>query len=95
MPGKSRHGKGNRYHSSKKGNVIRRQASGTAPAATANMTAAPKPAMEAAAIQPKMSAVKARTAEKLYPYITSELKRIAILAGIIIVILVILSIVLT
>jgi hypothetical protein len=95
MPGKSRHGKGKHYHYSKKGKAIQRQAAGTAPAAP-SMNATPKPPVPAAApLQPRVTAVQARAAENPYPYITSELKRIAVLAGIIIVILVILSIVLT
>lgn len=96
MPGKSRHGKGKHYRYSKKSRAIQRQAVGSAPAATASVNAAPKQPAPAAAVPPsRAAAVQTRTVENMYPYITSELKRIAILAVIIIVILVILSIVLT
>jgi len=99
MP-KSRHGKGKHYRYSKKSKSLRRQAAGTAPAApaspvaTASVSPAAKPVTAAAAPQPKVTKVQARTAENPYPFITSELKRIGILTGIILVILVILSLVL-
>jgi hypothetical protein len=94
MPGKSRHGKGKHY--SKKSKVLRRQGTAAAtPQATASMTEIPKQATPATAPLVKTAAASAKTAANLYPYITSELRRIAILAGIIIVILIVLSIVLS
>jgi hypothetical protein len=93
MPGKSRHGKGKRYHYSKKGKSLQRQATGTAPAAAVNASEVPTQSAPAALKpMPKAAAAPLRAAENPYPYITSELRRIAILAGIIIVILIVLSI---
>jgi hypothetical protein len=98
MPGKSRHGKGKHPHNSKKSKTLRRQA--TAPMmsqATAGMPETPIRAAPAA-IAPGPKAAGMATAKagvNPYPYITSELRRIAVLAGIIIVILVVLSIVLS
>jgi hypothetical protein len=96
MPGKSRHGKGKRYHYSKKSKALRRQTSPGAPVAAINVSEATgQPAPAATPSLPKTSAVPAAQAtENSYPYIGSELRRIAILAGIIIVILVVLSIIL-
>jgi hypothetical protein len=97
MSGKSRHGKGRRFHYSKKSKALRRH--GTAPAvspATAGMTEVSHPVT--AATTPPMSKAAmstAKTAENPYPYIASELRRIAILGGIIIIILVVLVVVLT
>lgn len=92
MPGKSRHGKGKHPHHSRKSKAIKRQAGislqqqATAvapePAAPARTTPAPEAAASAAVTAPR------------YPYVTGELKRIGILAGIIIVILIVLSVVL-
>jgi hypothetical protein len=97
MPGKSRHSKGKHPHYSKRSKALRRQATATAATqATAGMPESLQQAASAAtAPVPKAASSTAKTAEIQYPYITSELRRIAILAGIIIVILVVLSIVLS
>ena len=93
MPGKSQHGKRKYPHHSKKSKAIQRQESAALqqPAATS----APR---QAAAIDttplPKATAALAKTRTLQYPYITGELRRIGILAGIILVILIILAIVL-
>ena len=93
MPGKSRHGKGKHY--SKKSKVLRRQgASPAMPQATASIPEIPKQAISVATPLVKATAASAKTAN-LYPYITSELRRIAILAGIIIIILIVLAIILS
>jgi len=97
MPGKSRHGKGKHSRYSKKSKALRRQGITPVPQATSNMPDVPKqmtptsamPVLKAATIAP------GKTAANQYPYITSELRRIAILAGIIVVILIVLSIVLS
>jgi len=97
MPGKSRHGKGKHYNYSKKSKAMRRQAGPAVTAATVNTSqVAGQPALAPAAPLPKAAAVApaARVAGNPYPYISSELRRIAVLAGIIVVILVVLSIVL-
>jgi len=93
MPGKSRHGKGKHY--SKKSRAMMRQ--GTAPAVSSaraqESTRAAAPVVSAPA--PRASVVTAKAIGNPYPFIASELRRIGLLAGIIIVILVVLSIVLT
>jgi len=91
MPGKSRHGKGKHPHHSKKSKAIRRQAgislqqqaTSVAPKPAAPVESPPAPKAEAAIITPR------------YPYVAGELKRIGILAGIMIVLLIVLSIVLS
>ncbi len=92
MPGKSRHGKGKHPHHSKKRRAIRRQASAPLqqPASVA-----PKPAASAKAEPaPKPAAMTDTATMPRNLYIIDELKRIGILAGIIIVILIVLAIVL-
>ena len=98
MPGKSRHGKGKHSQHSKKSKVLRRQGTMAAmPPATATTTEIPKQvaSMTAPPVPRAATATPTKTATNQYPYITSELRRIAILAGIIIVILIILSITLS
>jgi len=94
MPGKSRHGKGKHPHHSKKSKAIERQAGNLLQQqATA---VAPKPAASAeASPAPKAAAATAAVTTPRYPYVAGELKRIGILAGIFIVILIVLSIVLS
>ena len=95
MPGKSRHGKGKHY--SRKSKTMMRQetapavspASATAPEAHRAMT----PVISAPA--PRAAVSIAKATGNPYPFIASELRRIGILAGVIIVILVVLSIILT
>ncbi len=99
MP-KSRHSRGKHPHYSKKSKALRRQGTpGTAATvsqATAAMPEIPRPvAPGAAPLVSKASVPTAKAAVNLYPYITSELRRIALLGGIIIVILVVLSVVLS
>ncbi len=89
MPGKSRHGKGRHPHYSKKSRAKRHGAMALPPPGVADT---PQPA--AAISTPTSSGVstsptKSRTLQ--YPYITAELRRIGILAGIIIVILIVLA----
>ena len=96
MPGKSRHGKGKHPHRSKKSKAIQRQetrasqrnaALDTRPIAAAtdiDKTATPKPTV---------TSEKTKTIQ--YPFIAGELRRIGILAGIILIILIILALVLS
>ena len=94
MPGKSRHSRGKHPHHSKKSKAIRRQVSTPVqspadktpgPVAPARVEPAPRTAApaEAAAAMPR------------YTYVVQELKRIGIIAGIIIVALIVLSVVLS
>ena len=92
MPGKSRHGKGKHPHHSKKSKAIKRQAGNLLQQQATAVT--PKPAAPAeVSPAPKAAAPAAVTAPR-YPYVTGELKRTGILAGIVIVVLIVLSIVL-
>ncbi len=93
MPGKSRHGKGKRYQYSKKRNIPRQNTVATPTAATA---VAPKPA---ATIQTapvgKVAASPASAKANQYAYVPGDLRRIGILTGIIIVIIIVLYFALT
>ena len=104
MP-KSRRSKGKHPHSSKKAKAIERQMSGIQRTAT---PPAPRPAVvdsvqpeavPGAPTAPKPAAasaeVHARAITTQYHFIVDELKKIGILAGIILVILIILSIILS
>jgi len=92
MPGKSRHGKGKHPHHSKKSKAIQRRQAGVIQQQPDSATAAPAAPVQPAPVPTAAATPKVRTAQ--YPYITSELRRIGILAGIILVILIVLSIVL-
>ena len=93
MPDKSRHVKGKHPHHSKKSKAMMRQ-SGT-PLPQQASAVAPKPAESVKAPSvPKAGATSEAVTPLRYPYVTGELKRIGILAGIIIVVLIVLSIVL-
>ena len=94
MPGKSRHGKGKHHYHSKKSRAEHRHiATALQPPVVADT---PTPAATVSTPPP----VKAPTSPKAlkavrYPYITDELRRIGILAGIILVILIVLALVLS
>ena len=94
MPGKSRHGKGKHAHHSKKSKAKQRY--GTI---TPQQYAVADTTMPAATtgIPPSASAPTAPKTLKVaqYPYITTELRRIGILAGIILVILIVLTLILS
>lgn len=93
MPSKSRRGKGKHPHYSRKSKAMMRQSGAQShPQAIAEV---PKPAatVEAPVVQEATKKSVVDTTPR-YPYVTGELKRIGILAGIIIVILIVLSIVL-
>ena len=93
MPGKSRHSKGKHLHHSKKSKAKQRQeAASIRPLATE----IPGPATAVEVLLPsKTAAPLAKTRTMQYPYISGELRRIGILAGIIIVILIILAIIIS
>jgi hypothetical protein len=98
MPGKSRRGKGKHPHYSKKSKIRQRQVGAGLPQPTGaglpQQAAASVPQPAAPVSARPVSKAAATTATIQYP-IVSELKRIGILTGIIIIILVILYIVLT
>lgn len=94
MPGKSKHGKGKHPHHSKKSRAIHRQE--VMASRQHGNVVAPKPA---AVIEPpsglKGAALPAKRTTLQYPYIAGELRRIGILAGVIVIILIALSFVLS
>ena len=96
MPGKSRHGKGKHPHHSKKSKAIQRQeakASQQQVTVDASLKATPTDIDKAA--PPKPAVVSERKKAIQYPFIIGELRRIGILAGIIMIILIILALVLS
>jgi hypothetical protein len=97
MPGKSRHKKSKHPHHSRKSKAILRQGILASQKTPADV---PKPATPVAApIAPKeattLATAPAIARTPTYPYITTELRRIGILAGIILIILIVLSVILT
>jgi hypothetical protein len=99
MP-KSRRGKGKHYHFSKKSKALRRQElAGTTAAESPAAPGLPEtpPPVTPATAQPimKASGTAAKTLASPDPYLISEIRRIAILVGIVIVVLVVLSFVLS
>ena len=94
MPGKSRHAKGKHAHHSKKSKTKQRQATMSI---RQNITAE-VPEQNIAVVKSPHTAVTtspAKAKAMLYPYITGELRRISILTGIILVILIVLALVLS
>ena len=94
MPGKSRHGKGKHPQHSKKSKAKQRH--GATALQQHVVTDAPTPAATIStppSSRAPASSAKTRTVQ--YPYITTELRRIGILAGIILVILIVLALVLS
>ena len=92
MPGKSRHGRGKRSFHGKKGKsrrtppVMQQQ-----PVSEIDKPAAPKPVAPVA----KVIAPAAAAIDTQYPHTLIELRRIGILAGVILTILVVLALVLS
>jgi len=93
MPVKSKHGKGKHPHRSKKSKAIRRQSAENVRHDVGDQTNTPvdiaKPTI------PKSTTVSEKTITMQYPFIANELRRIGILAGIILVILILLAVSLT
>ncbi len=92
MPGKSRHGKGKHYRATKKSKAMSRQA--TTPAQPAAAASLPRQAQAAVPQAGQPAALAAKKAIDEYTYVGGELRRIAILSVIIIVVLIVLSFVL-
>ena len=94
MPGKSRHIKGKHPHHSKKSKAIQRQ--GAMALQQHKVTEEPMHATTIDTIpSPKATTAPMKTKVLQYPYIIGELRRIGILAGILLVILIILAVVLS
>lgn len=93
MPGKSRQKKSKHPHHSKKSKAIQRQAN---TGLRQTPVAAPKPVVPVTPLpKPTVESIQAPTKTISYPYVAGELRRIGILAGIVLIVLIILSIVLT
>jgi hypothetical protein len=93
MPGKPRHAQKKQPHHSKKSKAKQRQQSISLQQHVAAQTPGQATVIETPSpSKPTTSPAKTRTLQ--HPYVTSELRRISILAGIIIVILIILAIIL-
>ena len=94
MPGKSHHGKGKRSAQSKKSKAKQRYAAVASPSLV--VAQIPKPAAPKSVSTTSASVRTPLTKPPVarYPYITTELKRIGILAGIMLVILIVLALVL-
>ena len=94
MPGKSRHGKGKHPHLSKKSRARQRHDTVALPQPV--VTDAHQPAATISTPPSLRTPASPRTSRVAqYPYITTELRRIGILAGIILVILIVLALVLS
>jgi hypothetical protein len=89
MPGKSKRGKAKRYQQIKKTQNVQRQDTIAAPAPAA--ATAPKAAAPVRTIQAgKTAAATANVISNQYAYVPGDLRRIGILTGVIIVILIVL-----
>jgi hypothetical protein len=94
MPGKSRHGKGKHLHHSKKSKAKQRY--GTMALQQPVAADIPKPVATTGTPPSSRAPTSPATSRTVqYPYITTELRRIGILAGIILVILIVLALVLS
>jgi hypothetical protein len=95
MPDKSRYGKGKRLVRSKR----KKTGQGIMAAATeqppVSQPTGPVPQAEATTRLPDTSAPSAAVSTVFYPYIFTELRRIGIIAGIMLVILIVLAVVLS
>ncbi len=94
MPSKSKHGKGKHLHQSRRSKTIQRKAATTigqnaaadTPVSMTSLNVPPEPIV-------KTESPKVKTQQ--YPFIVNELRKVGILAGIILIILVILAITLS
>jgi len=96
MPGKSRHGKGKHPHHSRKSKAIQRQeAKAIQQQTTVDTVPKATPIDIDKAPPPKPTVISEKKQSIQYPFIADELRRIGILAGIIVMILIILALVLS
>ena len=102
MSGKSRHVKGKHLSRSKRGKIgqrlglERRQSPAIAPhQQSIDQTSKPLPRPRVSAPSASASTPMVKPSAAVYPYITTELRRIGILAGIMLAILVVLALVLS
>ena len=95
MPGKSRHGKGKYSVRSKRKKTGRDSMDIVAQKPLVSQTCEPVPRSEVSTSLPSTPTPSAAVSAVRYPYITTELRRIGILAGIMLVTLVVLALVLS
>jgi hypothetical protein len=95
MPGKARHSKGKHPARSKRRRSGRGSLATTAQQPLVSQTYEPAPKSEVLAPSPSMPSPAATVITARYPYIVTELRRIGILAGVTLVILVVLALVLS
>jgi len=93
MPGKSRHGKGKHHQHRKKTGAKQRY--GAVALQQPAVTGTPQPAATISTPPPSRAPAPTTTRTAQYPYITTELRNIGILSGIILVILIVLALVLS
>ena len=93
MPGKSRRGRGKRLSKKKKGRLASPTVAAQQPAAT--QTYEPVVPSKVAAPAASVPTSRPTPAAVRYPFIATELRRIGILAGIMLVVLVVLALVLS
>ena len=94
MPAKSKHGKGKHHHQSRRSKAIQRQASSAVKQTAVDDTQVPTAGPDIPPV-PEVRTESAKVKTMQYPFIVNELRRIGILAGIILVALIILAIILS
>ena len=94
MSGKSQHGKGKHPPQSKKGKALQRAAAMTSQPRVVSQILEPAAPPRVTTPAAKVPAAVSRATQR-YSYVTAELRRIGILAGIIITILIVLALVLS
>ena len=95
MPDKSPHGKGKHHPQSKKSKAKQRYAATVSQPQATPQIPEPSPPAGKPAPPTKVATPKATAPVIQYPYITAELRRTGILAGVILVILVVLALVIS
>ena len=95
MPGKSRHGRGKHSGRSKKRRIERGSLATTGQQLPVSQATEAVPEAEVSASSPSAPTPVAKVTVARHPYIITELRRIGILAGIMLVILVVLALVLS
>ncbi|MFC1981048.1 hypothetical protein ACFLVN_02240 [Chloroflexota bacterium] len=95
MPGKSRHSRGKSHPQSKKGKAKQRSAGGVIPQQAAAQVSKPAASLSVSATSVSAPTPTAIPGAARYPYITAELRRIGILAGIVLIILIVLALILS
>jgi hypothetical protein len=94
MPAKSKHGKGKHHHQSRRSKAIQRQNSSAIKQNAVDETQVPTDGLDIPPVtKVRTEPVKVKTMQ--YPFIVNELRKVGILAGIILVVLIILAIILS